>query len=70
MEWSTKKKSFKVKNRYKLALQTLGYKSTTHDDVDKMVAEIDLNKNDVVEFAEFLKVLNILIKDDEELKIK
>jgi hypothetical protein len=28
----------------------------TSDDVEKLISEVDLNKNEVVEFTEFLKV--------------
>ena len=30
----------------------------TKDDVDKMIAEVDLNQNNLIEFSEFLKVFH------------
>lgn len=38
-------------------MHSLGYRNITSDDVEKLIAEVDLNKNEVVEFSEFLKVL-------------
>ncbi len=63
-ESSINKKSSKVINYLIKALHQLGYKST-QEDVDKMVSEIDLNKNETVEFSEFLKVNFCFIRDDE-----
>ena len=37
-------------------MHSLGYRNMTTDDVDKMIAEVDLNKNELVEFSEFLRV--------------
>ena len=50
-----------------IALHNLGYRDKTQDDVDKLIAEIDLNKNNLVEFSEFLKVRYLLSSDDERL---
>jgi Ca2+-binding EF-hand superfamily protein len=40
----------------KKLLQKLGQEEVSDGDVEKMIKEVDLNKNDVVEFSEFLKV--------------
>lgn len=37
-------------------MHSLGFRNMTSDDVEKMIAEIDLNQNTLVEFSEFLKV--------------
>lgn len=37
-------------------MHSLGYRNLTNDDVAKLIAEVDLNKNEVIEFSEFLKV--------------
>jgi hypothetical protein len=37
-------------------MHSLGYRNITSDDVEKLISEVDLNKNEVVEFSEFLKV--------------
>ena len=37
-------------------MHSLGYRNITSDDVEKLISEVDLNKNEVVEFTEFLKV--------------
>ena len=37
-------------------MHSLGYRDMTKDDVDKMIAEVDLNQNKLIEFSEFLKV--------------
>lgn len=37
-------------------MHSLGYRNMTSDDVEKLISEVDLNKNEVVEFTEFLKV--------------
>ena len=52
-------KYLKVSVYFKLAMQELGHKEMTHEDVEKMIAEVDLNKNHEVEFSEFLKVFKI-----------
>ena len=41
-------------------MRTLGYNNIAKDEVEKMITEVDLNKNNLIEFSEFLKVnLNI-----------
>jgi Ca2+-binding EF-hand superfamily protein len=37
-------------------MKNLGYRNMTNDDVEKLIVEVDLNKNNLVEFSEFLKV--------------
>ena len=41
---------------FNLAMHSLGYRNMTIEDIDKMIVEVDLNQNNVVEFSEFLKV--------------
>ena len=41
----------------KKTLHQLGYEDISDGDVEKMIKEVDLNKNEVVEFSEFLRVI-------------
>ena len=48
-----------LKSKYRylfLAMHSLGYRSMSIEDVEKMIAEVDLNKNNLIEFSEFLQV--------------
>ncbi len=37
-------------------MHSLGYRNMSSDDVEKLISEVDLNKDSVVEFSEFLRV--------------
>lgn len=39
-------------------MHSLGYRNMTTEDVDKLIAEVDLNKNNLIEFSEFLRVID------------
>jgi len=41
---------------YYSAMHSLGHKTLTEKDIDKMISEVDLNQNHLIEFKEFLKV--------------
>lgn len=37
-------------------LKSIGHRDLTETDLDKLISEIDLNKNGKIEFSEFIKV--------------
>jgi Ca2+-binding EF-hand superfamily protein len=37
-------------------MHALGYRNLKEQDIEKMISEVDLNKNGLLEFSEFLKV--------------
>ena len=37
-------------------MHSLGYRSLKMQDIEKLISEVDLNNNHLIEFSEFLKV--------------